>query len=806
MLNDLRFALRGLRATPLFTALAVVTLAVGIGATAAVFTLVDNIFLRGVDVERPEQTYRLFAEAPERGANQFPWSEAKFRFFRERQSTFESFAAETFAAFTMTGTGDPEVLNGQRVTSDLFPMLGIRPIMGRLFHVDEEEAGPDVVIITETFWATRLARDPAVIGRTLTLDGRAFEIVGVIADPPAPLFGASEIWATQPFEFPGYTEELRARGVGFLRVWGRAPDGVSVEQVRTHVADLTTQYRQHHPEKVDAPFTNTLQSLDEATVGDLRPAFLMLLGAVALVLLIAASNVANLLLVRFASRRREVAVRLALGSARAGIVRLFLLESLTISGLALLVGLLIARVALVTFTDLLDGVPVSGELTLNSTVLTATILVALLTGLLTGLYPAMQAARPTVVDALKEGGRTSTISRGQHQFRMWMVGGQVAVSSVLLVGAMLLLSSFANLRAVDLGFESEGLLAAAVPLPEGRYPDAMQQQLLIDRFMESLRTRPGIANATAAVGVPMTGFAVQGPLTRTDPEMPFNERPLGFYRYISDQYFETLDTRIVDGRTFDASDFANSARSVLISEAVAQQIFPNERAVGRFLLAGSRGGGERVEIVGVVRDLQSVTLTDPPVLEVYRPFSQRVAAGGFFQLLVRSSTNDALATLPIVRAVLADLDPNLPLVQPQSMDDLVGGAVAQQRLLLALLGTFAGLAVALAVVGLYSVLAFVVGQRATEIGVRLALGAQRGQVTRLIWRQGMTPVVLGVAAGLLTAAASGRLVETHLIGTAPTDPGSYLITGISLLSAAAVACLIPAWRAARTGIIRLGVG
>lgn len=800
MLNDIRFALRGLRATPLFTALAVVTLAIGIGANAAVFTLVDNIFLRGMDVERPEQIRRLFAEAPERGVNQFPWSEAKFRFFRERQTTFQSFAADTFAAFTMTGTGDPEVLNGQRVTSGLFPMLGIRPVMGRLFHAEEEEAGPDVVIITETFWATRLTRDPAVIGRTLTLNGRAFEIVGVVADPPATLFGASEIWATRPFAFPGYTEELRARGVGFLRVWGRVADDVSVEQVRTHVVDLTRQYRHHHPEKVDAPMTNTLQSLDEATVANLRPAFLMLLGAVALVLLIAASNVANLLLVRFASRRREVAVRLALGSARGRVVRLFLLESLTVSGLALLLGLLIARVALVTFTDLLDGVPVSGELALNRTVLTFTILVAALTGLLTGLYPAMQAARPAVVDALKEGGRSSTISRSQHRFRMWMVGGQVAVSSVLLVGAMLLLSSFANLHSVDLGFESDGLLVAAVPLPEGRYPDAMQQQLLIDQFMESLRTRPGIANATAAIGIPMTGFGVQGPLSRTDPETPFNERPIGTFRFISDQYLETLDTRVVDGRTFDGSDWAHPTRSILVSEMVARQFFPNERAVGRFLLAGSRGGGERVEIIGVVRDLQSVSLTDPPVLEVYRPFSQRLAAGGFFQLLVRSASPDALATLPIVRAALTDLDPNLPLVQPQSMDDLVGGAVAQQRLLLALLGTFAGLAVALAVIGLYSVLAFLVGQRANEIGVRLALGAQRGQVTRLIWRQGMVPVVAGVAFGLVVAAASGRLVESHLFGTTATDPTSYLITGTSLLSAAAIACLIPAWRAARRHI------
>ncbi len=800
MFNDLRFAMRGLRATPVFTALAVLTLALGIGASAAVFTLAENIFQRGLAFDQPGQVYRLSAEDLDRGASQFPWSEAKFRFFREHQTTFSSFGADVFAGYSLTGTGDPELVNGQRVTANLLSLLGIRPLRGRLFREDEEESGPYVVIISESFWTRRLARDPDVIGRTLIFDDLPYEIVGVIADPPVTVFGNSEVWTTRPFTFPGYTEELRARGVGFIRVWARLSEERSVEQARSHIADLTAQYEQAFPEKVDVTFTNAMQSLDDETVGNLKPAFWMLIGAVALVLLIASSNVANLLLVRFSSRRREVAVRLALGSARGRVVRLFLMESLTVSALAILVGLLFAQLALRLFTDLLTGVPVTGELEVNPAVFMATMAVGVFTGLITGLYPAFQAARSNVVDAMKEGGRTATISRGQHRFRAVMVGAQVALSCVLLIGALLLLTSFQKLRAVDLGFDTENVLIAALNLPQSRYADAAHQQVVVDQLLESLRSQPGIADATAVSGAPMTG-GVQGPFTGTSPEIPYPDRPLGHFRYISDHYLSTLGSELLDGRVFDGSDFANPSQVVMINETLAKVVFQDEPAVGRFLLVGSRGGnGDRVEVVGVVRDMRTVSVSDPPAPEIYEPYSQRIGAGGFVQLLVRSASPDATATLPGIRAALADLDPNLPLIQPQAMADLVGGAIAQQRLMVTLLVAFAGIAVILAVIGLYSVLAYLVGQRANEIGVRLALGAQRAEVTRLIWRQGMTPVVAGIVVGLLAAAGLGRLVEAQLFGTTPTDPVSYAVTSISLLLAAACACLIPAWRGSRQAL------
>ena len=803
MLADLRFALRGLRATPLFTTLAVLTLALGIGANAAIFTLVDNIFLKGLDFEQPDRVYRLSSEAPERGANQFPWSEAKFRFFRERQAAFSEFAADAFAGYTLTGLGEPELLNGQRITSNLFPLLGIQPIQGRLFREDEEEFGPNVAIISESFWTSRLGRDSSVVGRTVSLDDEPYEIVGVIADQPATVFGPVELWTTRPFMFPGYTDALRERGVGFLRVWGRVKEGISEDQARVQVKDLTAQYAQQFASKVDAPLVTAMQSLADEAVGDLRGAFWMLVGAVVLVLLIASSNVANLLLVRFASRKREVAVRLALGSARRQVIRLFLLESVSVSVLAILAGAIIGQFVLRAFSALLTGVPVTGELTLNPGVLAATACVGLLAGVLTGAYPAFQSARADVVDAIKEGSRSSTSSLSQHYFRMALVAGQVALSSVLLVGALLLLSSFEKLKAVDLGFEPDGLLVATVNLPSARYDTPEKQAVMVDRFIELLRNRHGIEAATAAAGLPMTGFAVQGPFTRADPELPYNERPIGFFRYVGDDYFQTIGARLREGRTFNGSNFANPDRVVLISERLSSTVFPSESAVGRFLVVGSIGGGERVEVLGVVADMQSVSVNQPPVPEVYRPFSQRLAAGGFFQFAVRSASGDGLGTLPTVRAVLTELDPNLPLIQPDSMTNVVGGTIAQQQLLLALLASFAVLAVLLAVVGLYSVLAFLAGQRTPEIGVRLALGAQRTQVTGLIWRQGMTPVVVGVAIGLVTAAFLGRLVESQLYGTAPTDVAAYTISSTSLLGAAALACVIPAWRASRMALGRI---
>lgn len=796
MWNDCRLAWRSLWATPGFTILAVLTLALGLAASAAVFTVVDNIARRGLDVPDAGRVQRLYSEAPERGANRFPWSEAKFRYVRERQSAFERIAADTFAGFTLTGIGEPELLNGLRVTPGLLPMLGITPVHGRLFRDDEEEFGPHVVVVSESFWTRALARDAAAIGRTLMLDDTPYEIIGVIADPPVTVFGPADVWVTRPFSFPGYTDELRERGVGFLRVWGRLRHDVSPEAAAGLLGDLTRQYAADFPSKVDAPLVTGSQSLRAEVLGPIQPALFVLLGAVLLVLLIAGSNVANLLLARFTARRRDVAVRMALGSSRHQVIRLLLIESVTVSVVAVGLGLVAGQGALRVFSAMLDGIPVTGELVLNTWTIVLTSAVAMLAGLAAGAYPASQAARTDLVDLVKEGGRSLTTSRGQHRFRMAIIGGQVALSVVLLVGALLLLTTLRNLEAVDLGFEPDGALVAGINLPS-RYGTQAQQTLVVEDLLTTLRARPGIAEASAALGVPMTGFAVQGPYSRTDPEVPFNERPIAFFRFITDGYLDALRARVVEGRSFDATDRAAPERVVLVSERLARTAWPGESAVGRTLLVGSRGGGERVEVIGVVRDMQTVTLTEAPALEVYRPFSERLAAGGFVQVVLRSSSPDARATVPVLRAALDDLGPAIPIVQPQTLTETVGGAMRGQRLLFALLGAFAATAVVLAAVGLYGVVAFVTGQRVAEIGVRLAVGARPGQVLRLVWRQGMTPVVIGTLVGLFGAALLSRLVDAQLFGTSASDPVVLATSSLSLLTAAAIACLVPAWRASR---------
>ena len=801
MINDIRLALRVLLRSPGFAFVAVATLALGIGANTAIFSLIDGIFLHGLPFERPYELVRIHGEARDRNLSGLNASITKFEHLREHQKSFSVIAADFVNGVTLTGLGDPVQVAADQVTSNFFDLLGVKPTMGRLFRPDEESDGDHVAILSTEFWTRQFNRDSQVLGRSLTLNGVPHTIVGILPPQPVVFFGEIDVWTTRPLEYPGVPAEVRARGFSFLRIIGRLAPDVTLAQANEHLAGLTEGYRAANAEKADSTWTLTAANLEGWVLGrNLRTTLWMLLGAVGLVLLIAISNVANLLLVQFSARRREVALRLALGGSRRRIVRLFLTESLLVSLLETALGVGIARLSLKVLLSVNPPLPVGREIELSLWVLGFAIALAVLTGVIVGLYPSSQAARTDVVAALNEGGRGARITHGQQRFRMTLVGGQVALSFVLLSGALLLLTSVAKLQRQDTGFAPASVLVGRLNLPTARYPDKARQATFTDELIETLRHRPGIKNAAMAIGVPLTGATIIGPYSRTgDKFVEFAKRPLSLMRSISSGYFDTLGIPILKGREFTVNDLGTSPPVVILSKSTADRLFPEGGVLGSHLIIGAAGGGNEAEIVGIVGNVRSQSLWGQPDIEIYRPLTQRPGDAGSQQLIVKTDAVDPMDVLPIVRSVIKAADPNLALVGPNALTNVVSQSIAQQRFLMGLLGTFAAVAVTLAVVGIYGVIAFLAAQRRGEIGIRLALGAAPGDVMHLVLRQGLRPVALGLLAGFCLMLWLGRVLESQLFGTTRFDPLSFTITTAGVLIAALTACSLPAWRASRVG-------
>jgi predicted permease len=795
-MTDLRFAIRQLLKSPGFTLVAVLTLAVGIGLNTAIFTLINDLFLRRLPFQEPARLVHMFANRNEGNLLEIAVSVPRFKHYRDGQTIFSSFAADNGFPFTLTGVGDPIQVNGGRVTSNYFDTLGVRPIRGRTFLPNEEEAA-DVAVVTEAFWRKRLSGDPNVIGRSITLDGVAHTIVGVLANQPAAWFGnnpVAEVWTTKPFILPGLSQERIMRGSGFLRVIGRPKPGVTIEQVRAALPSLDQSYATQYPDKVDSHGFTTVKNLPEDVSGNLRPAFATLLAAVGFVLLIACSNVANLLLVRFSSRRREIALRIALGASRAGVLRLFVLESVLVSALAGIVGALLAwqLVPLVPrmATNFLPLEPNYSGPGLSIPVLAFTIALSILTGLVMGFYPAWQSSRADLVDALKEGGRGTSGSLRQQRFRRILVGAQVALSVTLLAGAALLIASFVRLSQQNIGFNPHHLWVGFVTLPTGRYPDTSARYRFIDQIETALRAVPGFENVSVSSDVPLAGGS-RTLYTRSEGDIPpADKRPAAPNHEIMPGFFKTWSIPLLSGRDIDAHDVEGHQKVVLISQAGAQKLYGNENPIGHTLLI--TGASIPTEIIGVVGDVRSQRLADAVEMELYRPAAQENFS--FCTITVRSSFKPEAVT-KLVQTALTGIDPAIAIAQPQPMDTLVAQALGQARLMMMLLGIFAGVALLLATVGIYGAVAYTVAQRAGEIGVRMALGAQTQDILRLIVRQGMTPVMFGLAIGVAAALAVGRLIHSQLYQTSEYNPLLLSVTLTILGVAALIACLFPAYRA-----------
>jgi predicted permease len=801
-MNDLRFALRQLRKSPGFSALAIITLAIGIGLNTSIFSLINDLFLRGLPFKEPSRVVRFYGGDKSRDLEDIAVSATRYELFREGQTVFDGLAAENFFLFTLTGLGDAVQVFGGRLTSNYFDVLGVRPILGRNFLPHEQE-GADVAVVTKNFWQKRLGGDPNVIGGSITLDGTAHTIVGVLPNMPTQWFGANpiaEVWTTKPFQLPGFSYERLMRGTGFLRVIGRLKPRVTVSQALAALPSLDQSYRSQHPNNIDSGLVTTVRTLPQDVTQNIRAGFITLFAAVSFVLLIACSNVANLLLVRFSGRRREIALRIAIGASRTSVVRLFVFESLLISVIAGAVGAFVAW-RLVPFVPRMASnfLPLDANTvtSLSLPVLAFTIGLSILTGLLMGIYPALQGSHADLVDGLKEGGRGTSGSVRQQRFRKILVGAQVALSVTLLAGAALLITSFVRLSQQSLGFQPHKLWTAGITLPVAQYTDAPSRQRFAEQFLNELRDVPGLESATISGDIPLAG-GNRTLYARADRDVPpVEQRANAPSHDIAPAYFKTWGVPLLAGREFNEHDLADAQMVCLISQAGAKKVYPNENPIGKTLLATSLS--VPCEIVGIVGDVRSIRVKDAPGMEFYRPWAQENFA--FVNVAVLSALKTDAVT-KLVQSALSKVNPGLAIAIPQSMDAIVAQALGQARLMMILLGLFAGVALLLAAVGIYGAVAYSVAQRTGEIGVRIALGAQAADVLRLILTQGLMPVVIGLGIGIIAALALGRLLRTQLYQVAPHNPALLLTTAIILCLVALSACLFPARRATQVDPIQ----
>jgi putative ABC transport system permease protein len=796
MLLDLRFALRQLLKSPGFTLLAIATLAIGIGLNSAIFSLVDDLFLHALPYTDQGRIVHVYANYKER-LFEIPVSAPRFMTNRDGQTIFSDFAAEGFTAFTLTGIGEPVQVSGGRLTANYFALLGVKPIQGRLFTPEEEE-GADVAVVTERFWRNRLNSDPNAVGKAITLDGVPHTIVGVLPNQPGAWFGTNpvaEVWTTKPFQIPGFSHDRVMRGTGYLRILGRLKPGITLQQAAAALPALDQAYADAYPNNLDKSATTSLKAMPEDVTGNLRPAFATLFAAVSFVLMIACSNVANLLLARFSGRRREIALRLSLGASRASVLRLFLFESLLVSGLAGIAGALLASELVPLIPRMAaNRLPLEQHYNpgLSLPVLGFMIALSIVTGLAMGIYPALHGSRTDLIDGLKEGARGSSGSRRQQRFRRFLVGAEVALSVALLAGAALLITSFMRLSQQNLGFTAERLWVGFVTLPPARYGDVDTRQRFVERTLAALRGAPGVEGASVSGDIPLNGGG-QTLYTRADIAVPpVDKRNSAPGHDIAPGYFKTWGIPIVSGRDFDEHDIRDNHNVVLITQAGAKKVFPNEDPVGKMLLVTVNS--VPAEIVGVVGDVRSQRVATAPAMEFYRPWAQENFP--FAAISVRSRLEPEAVT-KLVQSSIANVDPGIAIAQPQTMDAIVATALGQARLMMWLLGIFAGVAMVLATVGVYGAVAYTVGQRTGEIGVRMAFGAEARDIVRLVVDQGMRPVVIGLVSGVAAALALGQLISAQLYQTSARSPVLLVATTAILGAAALLACVIPARRATR---------
>ena len=793
LFQDLRYTVRTLWKSPGFAAVAILTLALGIGANSAIFSVVNGVLLRPLPLEDSDRLVKVFHV--QRNGEIAAMSPATFRDVREQSRTLEDLSFHTTVLPTLTGSGDPVQLKGTSVGANFFRIVGAQPILGRAFTPEENEPGRHhVAILSHQVWQQRFGGDRSVVGRTISLDAEPYEVVGVM---PAGFSypGDRDIWLPAELTVEFMSEE--SRGWWHLSTIGRLRTGFTPEQAAREVGAIAERLAQAYPE-TNTEVGMTVLSLHEYTVGDVRASLLVLLGAVGLVLLIACVNVANLLLARGAARSGELAVRSALGAGRGRLVRQLLTESVLLSLLGGAAGILLAAwgTQLLVTLDPAE-IPRLDNVTVDATAVAFTAGITLLAGLLFGSVPALQVTRSKLQTVLRSGGRGALPGLSSTRTRNALVIAEMAFSVMLLVGAGLLIKSFVRLQAVDPGFRTERLLSFRLSLPPAAYDTEERQVQFYQRALDRLEALPGVEGAGAVSHLPFSGrmigqsFGIEGQVD----DGPGGE-PVAQILKSSPGYFRTAGIPLLRGRALTAADRSGSPQSAVINEEAAHRYFASEDPIGRRLIMGFDGdsAAARYDIVGIVGNVKHLDLRAAAEPAIYR--AQAQAPEGAMDVVLRTS-EPPMAVVPDVRRVVSALDPNLPIEEVRAVDDAVAASVSQPRFYMLLLSIFAGVALLLAAIGIFGVISYGVTQRTREIGVRVALGAEPASVLRLVVRGAATLAAIGVGMGLLGAWAGTRLLSKLLYGVAATDPLTFVVVAAVFTAVALLAAYLPARRATK---------
>jgi putative ABC transport system permease protein len=796
--RDVRYGVRVLIKSPGFTLVSVIALALGVGANTAIFSVVNSVLLRRLPYRDPSSLVMVWENNRARGRAKNVVSPADFFDWKEQNSVFEDMAMFLDFRFNLTGVSDPEELPGQIATVNLFSVLGVSAEFGRTFAPDENQRGRDnVVVLGHNLWERRFGGDREIIGRDIGLDGEKFQVIGVMPDgfqlyvKQGSLIGKPvDLWLPMTY---GPGARVRA-GRAWMSI-ARLKPGVTLDQARSDMDSIASRFEEQYPD-FNKGWGVTLVPIMEEFVGDIRTPLLILLGAVGFVLLIACSNVANLLLARASSRQKEIAVRTAVGAGRWRIIRQLLAESLLLSLAGGSAGLLLAMWG----TELLLALSPKDLLGIDSIgldrrVLLFTTVVSLLTGLIFGMAPALAASRTNLNETLKEGGRDSMSGRRNRRIQDTLVVVEVALALVLLIGSGLMIRSLWRLQSINPGFDTSNLLTARLLLPQSKYSKASQRTAFFEELVDRLKLLPGVRSATAIDVLPLAGpgsatdFTIEG-----KPKPAAGEVPICDVRVVEPNYFDVMGIPLIQGRTFTERESTEATHVVIINQIMADQYFPGENPIGKRLGIDMMDPIIPSEIVGVVGDARYEGLQRDARAMAYWPHPE--LARSFMTLVVRADSNPLAVTAGLRKEVQA-IDKDQPLADVRTMDELMGNSIARIRFSAVLLAAFATVALVLAAVGLYGVMSYSVVQRTHEIGIRMALGADRGRVVAMVLRHGMSLATAGVAVGLGVSWALTRFLSSLLYEVSATDATSFAGVAFALSAVAFAACLIPARRATR---------
>jgi putative ABC transport system permease protein len=799
--QDMRYGIRMLLKAPSFSIVATIALALGIGANTAIFSVVNGVLLRPLPFTKSEQLMSVWEMDPTRGQVRGTASYPNFADWREQNRVFERMASYHGNDFIMTGRGESTRLQGAVVNADLFSLLDVAPAIGRGFLPEEDNPGDSgrVVILSQELYQKRFNSDPNVIGRqSIVLDGKTYTIVGVM--PHAFQFPIQnepvELWTTVALDREGKTPITDQRGAHYMNVIARLKPGVSKEQAQAEMTSISARLEQQYPDK-NLHKSIRIEPALEAIVGDIRPALLILLGAVGCVLLIACANVANLLLARAMTRHKEMAIRSALGASRSRVVRQLLTESILLSLAGGALGLVLA----VWWSDLLialgkEDIPRALQVGLDWSVLGFTLVVSVLTGIVFGLVPALHSSKTQLTETLKEGGRGSGEGARRNRVRGVLVVGELAIAVVLLVGAGLLIQSLWRLRQVSPGFSSQNVLTFVVGIPEVKYPTDKQAHFYHD-LVGRIESLPGVAAASSVIPLPLSGDRFSISFETEGRPVAKGNLPSADFFVIEANYFKTLGISQLKGRDFTERDDNKAPAVIIVNQAFARKFFPDEDAIGKHIKPGIstyEGDPQMREIVGVVADVKNRSLNSAVAPAYFVPQAQVP----FNQMtVVVKTTNDPRSLIAAAQREVTTIDKELPVFNVKTMDDYLAASVAAPRFNTTLLSIFAAVALVLTIVGLYGVMSYSVAQRTNEIGIRMALGAQTRDVLRLIVSQGFKLVLLGLAIGLMGAFALMRVISGLVFGVTTKDPLTFGVVAVVLAFVALLACYVPARRAAR---------